>query len=1264
MRNFLITIFLLITAVNLFAQKSVSVIDYDISDFPTARARAFVYDDRNEPDLNYTKDDFELYDNGVQYDVLTFDCSNQAIVKEQSFVITFDLGLSNYDENGQTKFRRSKEIVQEMIKLINLGESDCAITSFDQQSILNYDFTVDQNELLASLNYWSPSLISNLEKGIISNPIGGLHIAAEGKNKRSLIVITDDNLIVDKNKIIETALFNETAVYFLIIGNKVSNEIKDICEQTKGFWLDQVPLTRDPINVAKDILSLAYGYIPCELVWEGRITCDEEHLVNVKIPNEFIEDDFVYNLPDELKPRIESDPEFLAFSSVVPDGRHKDLDISIYARNGDIEVTRTYIDDPRFQIINEILPANPKTIKKNGSHEMTVRYTPAIGDSNIVFTKLIVESNSCYGNEILITAGFPNKAPIKRTIEIINPKCDDVLLIDDIVSVEWTGLLPKDVVQLEYTVDAGQTWDTLVSNVINLQYDWLVPDEPTDQCLIRLIQLWPNNVGRTIDLRHKGSVNSAFFNTDGTLVVSSCSDSTAKIWNSNTGDLVHTLIGHTQPVLYADFNKNNDRVITASKDSLAILWDIQTGLEIRRFAGHTNQVRSARFSADGKYIITASFDKTVKIWDVSNGDIVKDINPSNQIVWFATFDPTGNYFATADNSGIVRMWDFDTEEVHKEFDIRFDSDYGNAIYTDFSPTGDKLVAVSLNEKKASLWDVATADTIFCVTHNDDSLSNVTINSASFLYHPTLGQLLLTAGVDNARIWSAENGELLSSPLSEHTNSVQTVVFNFDASRVLTASWDSTAKIWNVDDEGRALQIDSTNCFMTIARASLDGGEIIFPELVVGNSMDSLIVNFITNPNDFPFDIREISIIGPESDEFMIVSGNAPYEIAGNEGKSIEIKFSPKQLGERIAELKIIIPGTEYRILVKGYGIEPDLSKNSNILDFGKVDIGDFKDLTFSSIVKNVISTNIQIDSLELNGPDVDHFLILNAVEPFNLSPGSDYPLSMRFIPEFVGRRNAQLFVYNNGNVDPTVLSVIGEGWVQPRDSILISIDNVKGAPGEIIDIPVRMTTPNGKTIQSEIQGFTAFIHFNSTLLEPLDNYLSSEISGTERIIEIYLPFNQSTKIDQISDQFELAKLKFKVGLGNSISSKLSLSDISSDTDGKMIISGQDGLFELSEYCSDGDIRLIDTEGKFDLEQNFPNPFDRSTTIEFEVIENGNTRIEIINSLGHILDVPVDETLLPGRYSVQFLSQNYPSGVYFYKLITPTRTKTMMMEINK
>ncbi len=71
--------------------------------------------------------------------------------------------------------------------------------------------------------------------------------------------------------------------------------------------------------------------------------------------------------------------------------------------------------------------------------------------------------------------------------------------------------------------------------------------------------------------------------------------------------------------------------------------------------------------------------------------------------------------------------------------------------------------------------------------------------------------------------------------------------------------------------------------------------------------------------------------------------------------------------------------------------------------------------------------------------------------------------------------------------------------------------------------------------------------------------------------------------------------------------------------------------------------------QFALQQNFPNPFNPSTTIEFFLPRAGFTSLKIYNSLGSVVATLVDGTLSPGTHSIQWNAAEVPTGVYYYRL---------------
>jgi len=76
---------------------------------------------------------------------------------------------------------------------------------------------------------------------------------------------------------------------------------------------------------------------------------------------------------------------------------------------------------------------------------------------------------------------------------------------------------------------------------------------------------------------------------------------------------------------------------------------------------------------------------------------------------------------------------------------------------------------------------------------------------------------------------------------------------------------------------------------------------------------------------------------------------------------------------------------------------------------------------------------------------------------------------------------------------------------------------------------------------------------------------------------------------------------------------------------------------------------------FALHQNFPNPFNPSTEIEFTIPVRSHVKVSIYNSIGQLVSVLVNSSLPPGNHTVFWTGTDQygkesPSGVYFYKLI--------------
>ena len=86
--------------------------------------------------------------------------------------------------------------------------------------------------------------------------------------------------------------------------------------------------------------------------------------------------------------------------------------------------------------------------------------------------------------------------------------------------------------------------------------------------------------------------------------------------------------------------------------------------------------------------------------------------------------------------------------------------------------------------------------------------------------------------------------------------------------------------------------------------------------------------------------------------------------------------------------------------------------------------------------------------------------------------------------------------------------------------------------------------------------------------------------------------------------------------------------------------------------------------KFLLGNNYPNPFNPSTSIKFDIPVPGITVLKIYDSGGREVETLLNSKLQPGSYEFSFNAVNLPSGVYFYRLTSNEFSQTKKMVLLK
>jgi WD40 repeat protein len=280
-------------------------------------------------------------------------------------------------------------------------------------------------------------------------------------------------------------------------------------------------------------------------------------------------------------------------------------------------------------------------------------------------------------------------------------------------------------------------------------------------------------------------VTAAVFSPDGTMVATTSTDDTTKIWPVSGGDAVATLRQPGGNVVGASFSRDGSKLVTAGVGGSAVVWNTKAWSQDLLLAGPLNPLTSASFSSDGNLVVASSGDRTAQIFrtDPSGDGLRVAVLVGHQdAVLAASFDPSGHSLLTASEDGSARIWDPGTYDLLRQVG----PSGGRLNRASFSPDG-RLVVTASADGSARVLRVA-GGRLLHVLHHDKA-----VNDAEFSAD---GRLIVTASKDGtARIWRA-NGKPVQT--LQHDAPVARAIFSPDGRLVVTASGED-ARIWRVRD---------------------------------------------------------------------------------------------------------------------------------------------------------------------------------------------------------------------------------------------------------------------------------------------------------------------------------------------------------------------------------------------------------------------------------------------------------------------------------
>jgi WD40 repeat protein len=356
---------------------------------------------------------------------------------------------------------------------------------------------------------------------------------------------------------------------------------------------------------------------------------------------------------------------------------------------------------------------------------------------------------------------------------------------------------------------------------------------------------------------HDEQVNNAVYSPDGTFVVTSSTDGTARLWNPVTGE-PKAVINASCKKMSVAVSPDSKYIATACRgeaaDSNVVkTWDVGTSTLITTFDTATDKilgVRSVAFSPDsqsivitagnqpvaavyrvkgnpkpvfllrtdqmnfteavyshnGESIITIDDESAARVWKASGGEpvrLLKTAAPHSS----ATLSPQGTYLFREGLGNNLSVLDAETGDERDKL-------YHEGTLTSFASSPDeKYVVLGIGET-AQVWDVGTGKRLATLGGDKPAPSPASSSTttasvetrcetqghqaplSSAAFSPD-DKYIVTASADKtALVWDWRAGKVIA-PLRGHTDGVLSAVFDKSGKYVLTASADQTARVWEV-----------------------------------------------------------------------------------------------------------------------------------------------------------------------------------------------------------------------------------------------------------------------------------------------------------------------------------------------------------------------------------------------------------------------------------------------------------------------------------
>ncbi len=310
----------------------------------------------------------------------------------------------------------------------------------------------------------------------------------------------------------------------------------------------------------------------------------------------------------------------------------------------------------------------------------------------------------------------------------------------------------------------------------------------------------------------------------------------AEILDVVTGKVIRTIVAHeAKDFSQVAISPDGKWVATNVGQQPLRIWELESGKLMHEFVLDEQGASQLRFSPDNKLIAVGGFNHVINLWNVETGKRALQLNGHEGIIRGLAFNPAGNRLASGDDANSAKVWDLDEgRELHS-----FRSSGPNIVAgvratffgVCFSPDGNRL-ATACSNRWIEVFDMTSPRTLMAWTGHSDQITGVV-----YLPQRETGDHLVTCSLDQMLCeWSERDGTLQRT-FRGHSAGVFSMATSKDGRRIASVSLDKMTKVWD-----SATEVDAYECpaygILNAMDVSSDSGRVA----VAGNGTYLLVLS--------------------------------------------------------------------------------------------------------------------------------------------------------------------------------------------------------------------------------------------------------------------------------------------------------------------------------------------------------------------------------------------------------------------------------------